>query len=98
MELKRVLGYPKLKLSPEYQIELLGDFLSYCEIIGVAEACPIQCRDVKDQLFLDLAQSGKADLMVTGDGDLLALAGQTAFVIEAPEAYRQRASGDEYKL
>jgi predicted nucleic acid-binding protein len=49
---------------------------------------------VKDQLFLDLAQSGKADLLVTGDDDLLALAGQMAFLIETPETYRRRISGD----
>lgn len=93
-ELKWVLGYRKLKLSPECQIELLGDYLSYCEIVGVTEDCPIRCRDVKDQLFLDLAQSGKADLLVTGDDDLLALAGQMAFLIETPETYRRRISGD----
>jgi hypothetical protein len=28
---------------------------------------------------------------VSGDSDLLALAGKTEFVIETPEAYRQRA-------
>lgn len=97
-ELKWVLAYRKLKLSPEYQIELLGDYLGYCEITGVTEACPIRCRDMKDQLFLDLAQSGNADLLVTGDDDLLTLAGRTAFVIENPEAYRHRALGYERKM
>jgi predicted nucleic acid-binding protein len=29
-------------------------------------------------------------MLVTGDKDLLALAGQTAFVIETPEEYRRR--------
>jgi putative PIN family toxin of toxin-antitoxin system len=91
-ELKWVLGYRKFKLSPEYQIELLSDYLPYCEIVEVTEASPIVCRDVKDQPFLDLAQSGKADLLVTGDGDLLTLAGQTAFCIETPESYRTRIS------
>jgi len=89
-ELKRVLDYSKLKLNPEKQFELLGDYLSYCETIEVRESCPVACRDVKDQAFLDLAQSGKADVLVTGDGDLLVLAGQTDFVIETPEAYRKR--------
>lgn len=95
-ELKWVLGYRKFKLSPEYQIELLSDYLGYCEIIRVTGACPIQCRDVRDQLFLDLAQSGKADLLVTGDDDLLVLAGQTGFVIENPEEYR-RGTGSREK-
>jgi putative PIN family toxin of toxin-antitoxin system len=89
-ELTRVLGYRKLKLSPESQFELLGDYLSFCETIEVTEICPIQCRDAKDQPFLDLAQSGTDDLLVTGDEDLLVLAGQTEFLIEAPEAYKQR--------
>jgi putative PIN family toxin of toxin-antitoxin system len=92
-ELKRVLGYRKLKLSAEYQFELLGDYLSYCETIEVKESCPVQCRDAKDQPLLDLAQNGKAKLLVTGDEDLLVLAGQTDFLIETPEAYRVRVSG-----
>ena len=96
-ELKRVLGYHKLKLSAEYKFELLGDYLIYCETIEVSEICPIECRDAKDQPLLDLAHSGKADLLVTGDEDLLALAGQTAFVIETPERYRYRISGTEPK-
>jgi putative PIN family toxin of toxin-antitoxin system len=89
-ELKWVLSYRKLKLSPDYQIELLSDYLPYCETVEVTEFCPVRCRDVKDQLFLDLAQSGKADLLMTGDEDLLVLAGQTAFLIETPEAYARR--------
>jgi predicted nucleic acid-binding protein len=43
-------------------------------------------------MFLDLAHSGNADLLVTGEDDLLLLAGQTEFVIETPQAYRQRVS------
>jgi predicted nucleic acid-binding protein len=43
---------------------------------------------VNDQPFLDLTQSGKADLLVSGDQDLLALAGQMEFLIETPESCR----------
>jgi len=93
-ELIRVLGYSKFRLSEQYQIEALALYLPYCESLDPADKCPIVCRDAKDQLFLDLAQSGKADLLVTGDEDLLVLAGQTGFVIETPEAYRFRASGE----
>lgn len=89
-ELKWILGYRKFKLSTEYQFELLGDYLSYCETTEVTDICPVQCRDVRDQPFLDLAQSGKADLLVTGDADLLVLAGLTEFVIETPNEYRRR--------
>jgi putative PIN family toxin of toxin-antitoxin system len=71
-------------------MELLTMYIPYCESFNPMDKCPIECRDSKDQPLLDLAQSGKADLLVTGDQDLLALAGQTAFLIETPEAYRRR--------
>ena len=89
-ELTRVLAYPKFRLSEQYRMELLTMYIPYCESFNPADKCPIVCRDPKDQPLLDLAQSGKADLLVTGDDDLLALAGQTVFLIETPEAYRRR--------
>jgi len=90
--LTRVLAYSKFKLSEHYRIELLALYLPYCESLDPVDKCPIACRDAKDQSLLDLAESGKADVLVTGDKDLLALAGQTAFVIETPEEYRRRIS------
>ncbi len=89
-ELTRVLGYPKFRLSLEDRRELLAHYVPYCEIVEQVTRCPQTCRDEKDQPFLDLAQSGGAELLVSGDNDLLALAGQTAFLIERPEAYRLR--------
>lgn len=89
-ELTRVLAYPKFRLSGQYQIELLAMYLPYCESFDPADKCPIECRDPKDQMLLDLAHCGRADLLVTGDEDLLVLAGKTAFTIETPEAYRRR--------
>jgi putative PIN family toxin of toxin-antitoxin system len=94
-ELTRVLSYPKFRLSPQDRIELLGDYLPYCETVEPAEKCSTACRDPNDQPFLDLAQNGKAGLLITGDQNLLALAGQTAFLIETPEDYRQRIWGFE---
>lgn len=89
-ELARILAYPKFRLTADEQLEALASYIPYCEAVGIANSCSVLCRDAKDQPFLDLAQSGKADLLVTGDEDLLALAGQTAFVIESPEEYRRR--------
>jgi putative PIN family toxin of toxin-antitoxin system len=92
-ELTRVLSYPKFRLAADDRMELLGDYLPWCETVELVERCPSKCRDANDQLFLDLAQSGKADLLVTGDQDLIALAGQTRFLIETPQAYWQRILG-----
>ena len=89
-ELTRVLDYPKFRLSPDDRRELLAEYLPYCEVIERTRRCASVCRDANDQPFLDLAQSGRANLLVSSDRDLLALAGQTTFLIEAPDAYRRR--------
>jgi len=76
-ELIRVLGYPKFKLSSLEQQELLGDYLPYCEAITIPVPPPHApaCRDRFDIPFLQLAIAGSADVLVTGDQDLLSLAG-----------------------
>ena len=89
-ELTRVLTYPKFQLAPDQATELLAYYLPYCEVVERVEMCSCVCRDAKDQPFLDLAQSGRADVLVSGDRDLLTLAGQTTFLIETPEGYRGR--------
>jgi putative PIN family toxin of toxin-antitoxin system len=93
-ELTRILAYPKFRLTADEQLEALASYIPYCEAVEIAKSCPVLCRDPKDQPLLDLAQCGKADLLVTGDEDLLALVGQTEFVIETPEAYRRRVAGE----
>lgn len=74
-ELMRVLAYPKFKLSANDQRELLADYLPFAEVVTVPEPPPRvpDCRDPHDLPFLHLAVAGKADLLVTGDADLLAL-------------------------
>jgi uncharacterized protein len=88
-ELTRVFRYPKFNLTVQDAQELLAEYLLYCEAISNVQRCPMICRDSNDQPFLDLAQSGNADVLVTGDRDLLALSGSTEFVIETPDAYRR---------
>jgi uncharacterized protein len=88
LELTKVLGYPKFKLSLEERLEFLAEYLPHCKIVEVNKRCPTICRDAKDQPFLDLAQSGKAEALVSGDRDLLVLAGRASFSIVTPEEYR----------
>jgi putative PIN family toxin of toxin-antitoxin system len=75
-ELIRVLAYPKFRLSPEDQRELLADYLPYCKTVRIPEPPPKTpaCRDAFDVPFLQLALAGKARALVTGDRDLLSLA------------------------
>ena len=77
-ELIRVLAYPKFKLTAEDQQELLADYLPYCTTVRMPAKLPAtpECRDKFDLPFLQLAVTGKADCLVSGDQDLLNLAGQ----------------------
>ena len=87
-ELMRALQYPKFKLSPEEQEELLADYLPYCTTVRMPAKLPKMplCRDPFDIPFLQLAIVGKADHLVTGDKDLLSLADTFArFIITAEQ-------------
>ena len=89
-ELAKVLRLKKFHLTTGEYHEALAAYLPFCEIVEVARKCSIVCRDPKDQPFLDLAQCGKANALVSGDRDLLVLAERTKFLIETPEEYRRR--------
>ena len=91
-ELMRVLGYPKFKLSAADREELLADYLPYCRAVRIPARLPKLplCRDVNDQMFIELAAVGRADWLVTGDKDLLVLAGQFNRPIVTAEAFLKR--------
>jgi uncharacterized protein len=85
-ELVRVLAYPKFRLLPEEQGELLSDYLPFGEVIRPWKSLaglPV-CRDPEDAMFLELAIAGRAQWLVTGDKGLLALSGRTRFGIVDP--------------
>ncbi len=88
-ELVRVLAYPKFRLSAADQDELLADYLPHTTTVRIPNPPPNvpECRDPFDVMFLHLAMAGKAKMLVTGDRDLLALAGQTKFTILALDAF-----------
>lgn len=88
-ELFRVLAYPKFKLGAEDQQELLADYLPWCEIVRIPNSPPATpaCRDVYDQPFLQLAAAGQADYLVSGDQDVLSLAGRVSFRIVTADAF-----------
>lgn len=75
-ELVRVLAYPKFRLSPAEQDELLADYLPYAETVRIPQPPPTvpECRDGLDLPFMHLAVAGKAKMLVSGDRDLLAIA------------------------
>lgn len=91
-ELMRVLGYPKFKLSANDRDELLADYLPHCRSVRIPERPPKlpQCRDANDQMFIELAAVGKADFLVTGDKDLLVMAGGFGGRVVTAEALVER--------
>jgi putative PIN family toxin of toxin-antitoxin system len=75
-ELVRVLAYPKFRLSQAEQDELLADYLPCAETVRIPNPPPTvpECRDALDLSFLHLAVAGKAQVLVSGDRDLLVIA------------------------
>jgi len=90
-ELLCVLAYPKFGLSDAKIEAIAARYVPFAERVEVEDestfALP-KCRDPKDRMFLALAEAGRADVLVTGDDDLLALQGQTRFLVETPAQYR----------
>jgi len=91
-ELLRVLAYPKFKLSTLEQQELLADFLPYADVVQLPAPWPDLpvCRNEKDQVFLVLAHVGKADALITGDADILAMREDFPGLIMTAEAFAAR--------
>ena len=95
-ELIRVLSYPKFALERGEIDVVLAAYLPFAEVVrvegGSVSVLP-DCKDPDDQKFLDLAHEGRAEVLVTGDGDLLSLAQEVAFEILSPAQFRRRLVG-----
>jgi uncharacterized protein len=64
----------------------LNDVVEMIEIVMRVQAC----RDPRDDKFLEVAVNGRADVIVTGDTDLLALHPFRGIAILAPAVYLAR--------
>ncbi|HNV09133.1 putative toxin-antitoxin system toxin component, PIN family [Dokdonella sp.] len=91
-ELLRVLAYPKFRLSADDRQELLADYLPWTQSLREPETAAIlpKCRDAHDAIFLELAAAGRARFLISGDHDLLALAGRTPFSMVNPAEFLMR--------
>lgn len=90
-ELVRVLAYPKFRLEPEEIEALLEEILPYTETVDMPPSptpFAVRCPDPDDRKFLSLAEAAGADVLVTGDPDLLNLASEAAFRIVPPAELR----------
>lgn len=73
-EIQQTIAKPRLKkyFGANALTEMLSTFEPFTELVEVDSLVAI-CRDPKDNFLLALAKDGKADHLLTGDKDLLAL-------------------------
>lgn len=73
-ELQTVLEYPKFRkqTNAEKNIQAMAEVRKMSRILPITE-CVNDCRDARDNKFLELAASGNASIIITGDADLLTL-------------------------
>ncbi|WP_013325078.1 putative toxin-antitoxin system toxin component, PIN family [Gloeothece verrucosa] len=87
-ELEQVLYRKKFNkyLSLEERQLFLLKFMTSSEFVSSTETITI-CRDEKDNKFLELAVSGNANIIVTGDLDLLVLNPFQTIEIITPDVF-----------
>lgn len=90
-ELEQVLNRQKFNkyLSLEDRQVFLLKFISLSQLVTTTEKIAV-CRDEKDNKFLELAVSGNANAIVTGDLDVLTLNPFQAVEIFTPDMFIDR--------
>ena len=91
LELADVLGRSKFEkyITYDERMRFLVGYLKDAEMTEVTEEIDI-CRDPKDNMLLELAVSGDADYLITGDSDLLDLDPFRGVEIFAPREFLDR--------
>lgn len=90
-ELKEVLFRSKFDryVSREERILFLAQLGSVAEFVPIIQLVR-ECRDPKDDRFLEVALNGRADVIVTGDADLLGMHPWRGVAIQSPADYLKR--------
>jgi putative PIN family toxin of toxin-antitoxin system len=88
LELETVLIRPKFDrfVSLERRMEFLGTLVEQAVAVEINDFVR-ECRDPKDDKFLELAVSGNASHIVSGDVDLLVLHPFRGIDIVTPQAF-----------
>ncbi len=78
----KVIAY----VPPSESTVFLEELATVVELVPIAERVTL-CRDPRDDKFLELALAGRADFLLTGAADLLALHPFRGTAILTPAAY-----------
>jgi putative PIN family toxin of toxin-antitoxin system len=87
-ELRDVLNREKLAryISPSLRLSFLSNLAKIGEMVEITDRI-VACRDPKDDKILDLAVSGHANCVITGDRDLLILNPFRNIAIITPKSF-----------
>jgi len=90
-ELDDVLRRPKFDryVQEDERLRFLARFIRDTSLIAVTDIVS-ECRDAKDNKFLELALSGKGTCIVSGDSDLLVLHPFRGISIVTPQEFMSR--------
>jgi putative PIN family toxin of toxin-antitoxin system len=90
-ELAEVLSRPKFSryVSVETRTSFLGQLASVAELVPVIRLVR-ECRDPRDDKFLEVALNGRADVIITGDVDLLGMHPWRGIRIMSPRDFLKR--------
>jgi putative PIN family toxin of toxin-antitoxin system len=93
-EYLRVLSYPKFQLS-EGDIKSLieEEVLPYVEVVSPKRRLGVVKRDPSDDKFLECAMGGKAEVIISGDKDLLFLGRYRRIRIQSPAQFLEAKRG-----
>ena len=87
-ELDEVIHRPKFDrfLSEEERIEFSTTLMYETDLVDIVKTVT-DCRDPRDNKFLELAVSGRATHIVTGDLDLLVLHPYRGIIVVSPSEF-----------
>jgi uncharacterized protein len=87
-ELEEVLRRPKFDhyVSREERVLFLSQLRALAEFVPIIQLVR-ECRDPKDDKVLEVALNGRADVIITGDADLLGMHPWRGVAILPPAGY-----------
>jgi putative PIN family toxin of toxin-antitoxin system len=90
-ELAEVISRSRLDhyVNREDRRRFLRQFFRIAEFVPIIQLVR-ECRDPKDDKFLEVALNGRADMIITGDADLLGMHPWREIAIVSPVDYLKR--------
>lgn len=87
-EVSEVLSRPKFRryVTETERLQFLAKLINVAHPVEISQKIQA-CRDPKDDKFLEVALCGNADLIITGDQDLLVLHPFQGISIVTPHSY-----------